>query len=72
MKSIISLIVVVFCAGIFCFILGGCTSYKPVYGPPQCQNPFHSHYKAPPLRLWRERITTDTYTHTVEERFWKP
>lgn len=56
-----------------CFsFLAGCTNYKPIYESPNCRNPYHTHYVEKRLNLYREKITTDTYIHKVEERFWKP
>lgn len=61
---------------IICFVimgLSGCTTYVPVPAPtPCCNNPYHDHYVAPPMLLWTERVTTDTYNRKVEERFWIP
>ena len=58
------------CVGIS--FLAGCTNYKPIYEPPRCDNPYHKHYREKSLHLYKERITTDTYEHKVEERFWRP
>lgn len=57
----------------FMLLLVGCTTYVPVPAPtPCCNNPYHDHYVAPPMLLWTERVTTDSYNRKVEERFWIP
>lgn len=69
MKKYIFLVVVC----MMLFLVSGCTRYVPVHATtPCCQNPYHDHYIAPPMLLWTERVTNDTYTRRVEERFWIP
>jgi hypothetical protein len=60
------------CISVFMICLSGCKTYVPVPIAPCCQNPYHEHYVAPPMLLWTERVTTDSYTKRVEERFWIP
>ena len=68
MKKVIFVILCMMTMG-----LVGCKTYIPVPAPtPCCQNPYHDHYIAPPMLLWTERVTTDTYQRKVEERFWIP
>lgn len=58
--------------GIVC-CLSGCKTYVPVpTETPCCRNPYHDHYVAPPMLLWKEQITTDTYQRKVEQRYWTP
>lgn len=57
--------------GLFLLILSGCKTYVPIPAPtPCCRNPYHDHYMAPPMLLWKEHIVTDTYQRKVEQRYW--
>lgn len=65
--------ILLFLIGLVLIGISGCTQYVQVpVSSPCCQNPYHDHYIAPPMLLWTERVTNDTYTRRVEERFWIP
>jgi hypothetical protein len=54
-------------------VLCGCKTYVPVPSPtPCCLNPYHDHYIAPPMLLWKEHIVTESFQRKVEHRYWTP
>jgi hypothetical protein len=67
-KILFYTICIVFCTT----FISGCTTTVKVPVTPCCRNPYHDHYIAPPMLLWTERVTTDSYSRKIEERFWIP